>query len=206
MNRAVARFTNSTSESKATEPAGRRRYQLLRAGKKNSRRDFLREVACPRRDRVRFGGAPLLAQLAWLDAERTAAAAGALDVRVIEFEARTFDCLDVVNLHAVEIHFAHLIHENFQAVEFIDVVAVLIDLILESHVIAETRATAAHDSDAQAGGRGILLRQDFLHFGDGYWCQLYHSGFLRKYRGQARTVIPGTLYQIPGVVGWLREI
>ena len=124
--------------------------------------------ACPRTDTVRFGGALLPAQLAWLDAERTAAAAGALDVRVVKLEARTFDCFDIVNLHAVEIHFAHLIDENFQAIEFIDVVAVLIDLVLESHVIAETRATAAHDRDAQAGGRGILLRQDFLHFGDGY--------------------------------------
>src|SRR5580692_10061024 len=109
------------------------------------------------------------AQLARLNAERAAAAAGALDVWVVEFEARTFDCLDVINLDTVEIHFAHLIYENLQAVEFIDVIAVLIDLALESHVIAETRATAAHDCDAQAGGRGILLRQDFLHFGDGYW-------------------------------------
>src|SRR5271154_1456874 len=162
--------------------------------------------AYPRMHMVRYGGALLPAQLARLNAERAAAAASALDVRVVEFKARTFDCLDVINLHTVEIHFAHLIDENFQAVEFIDVVAVLIDLILESHVIAETRATAAHDSDAQAGGRGILLRQDFLHFGDGYWCQLYHSRFLRKYRDRARTVIPNTLYQIPGVVGWLREI
>ena len=65
--------------------------------------------------------------------------------------------------------FENAVNENFQAVEFIDVVAILIDLVLESHVIAETRATAAHYRDAQAGGRGSLLRQDFLHFGDGYW-------------------------------------
>jgi len=157
-------------------------------------------------DEFRLGGALLPAQLAWLDAEGAAAAAGALDVRVVELEARTFDCLDVVNLHAVEIHFAHLIYENFQAIEFINVVAILIDLVLESHVVAETRATAAHDSDTQAGGRGILLRQDFLHFGDGHWCQLYHSQFLRKYRDQARSIIPSTLYQIPGGVERLREI
>jgi hypothetical protein len=110
------------------------------------------------------------AQLARLDAEGAAAAAGALDVRVVEFEARTFDCLDVINLDTVEIHFAHLIDENLEAVELIDVVAILIDLVLESHVIAETRATTAHNGNAQAGGRGILLRQDFLHFSDGYWC------------------------------------
>jgi hypothetical protein len=109
------------------------------------------------------------AQLARLNAERAAAAASALDVRVVEFEARSFDCLDVINLHTVEVHFAHLIDENFEAVEFIDVVAVLIDLILESHVIAETRATAAYDGNPQAGRGGILLRQDFLHLGDGYW-------------------------------------
>jgi hypothetical protein len=121
-------------------------------------------------EKLRFGGALLQAQRARLDAERAAAAASALDVRVIELEARTFDCLDVINLDTVKIHFAHLIDQNFEAVEFIDVVAVLIDLVLESHVIAETRATAAHDGDAQAGGRGILLRQDFLHFRDGYWC------------------------------------
>ena len=58
-------------------------------------------LAYPRMDIVRFGEALLPAQLAWLDAERAAAAAGALDVRVIEFKARTFDCLDVINLHTV---------------------------------------------------------------------------------------------------------
>jgi hypothetical protein len=125
--------------------------------------------SCPHMHKLRFGGALMPAQLARLNAERAAAAAGALDVRVIELEARTFDCLDVINLDTVEVHLAHLIDENFEAVEFIDVVAVLVDLIFESHVIAETRATATHDRDAQAGGRGILLRQDFLHFGDGYW-------------------------------------
>jgi hypothetical protein len=126
--------------------------------------------AYPHMVKPSFGGALLQAQLSQLNAERAAAAARTLDVRVIEFEARTFDCLDVVNLDTVKIHLAHLVDENLEAVEFIDVVAVLIDLVFESHVIAETRATAAHDGNAQAGRRGILLRQDFLHFGNGYWC------------------------------------
>src|SRR6202158_5350964 len=44
-----------------------------------------------------------------LNAEGAAAAAGALDVGVVELEAGTFEGFDVINLHAIEIHGAHLL-------------------------------------------------------------------------------------------------
>src|ERR1700691_4647941 len=73
-----------------------------------------------------------------LGAERTAAAAGALDVRVIELKARTVNRFDVIDLNAVEVHLAHLIDQHFQALEFIDVVAIFVHLIFKGHVVAKT--------------------------------------------------------------------
>src|ERR1700722_11454661 len=49
-----------------------------------------------------------------LGAERTAAAAGALDVRIVELKARTINRFDVIDLHAIEVHLAHLVDEHFQ--------------------------------------------------------------------------------------------
>src|SRR5271156_6572619 len=85
-----------------------------------------------------------------LDAEGAATAAGALDVRVVELEARTFDGLDVVDLHAVEIHLAHLVDENLQAVELINAVRVFIHGVFKGHVVAEARAASAPHRNAQA--------------------------------------------------------
>ena len=47
-----------------------------------------------------------------LNGERAAAAAGALHVRVVELEARTFQSLDIIDLHPFQVHFAHLVDEN----------------------------------------------------------------------------------------------
>src|SRR5579863_10375855 len=102
-----------------------------------------------------------------LDAEGGAAAAGALDVRIIELEAGAFDGFDVVNGDAVEIHFAHLVDEDFKAVEFVDIIAGFVYLIFEGHVITEAGAAASDDSDAQARGNGVLLRDDFFDFSNG---------------------------------------
>src|ERR1700751_329575 len=109
----------------------------------------------------RFPGVETSKNQPALNAERAAAAASALDVRVVELEARTFDGLDVIDRDAVEIHFAHLIDEYLQAFELIDIVAVLINLILESHVVAETRASATHHGHAQPC-RAWVLRLDNL--------------------------------------------
>src|SRR5579859_6477991 len=97
-----------------------------------------------------------------LNAEGAAAAASALHVGIVELEARAFDGFDIVDGNAVEIHFAHLIDQNFEAVEFVDVVAGFVDLIFESHVVAEAGAAASDDGHAQTRWRGILLRDDFL--------------------------------------------
>ena len=44
-----------------------------------------------------------------LDAEGTAATASALDVRIIEFEARAFETFHVVDGNTFQVHFAHLV-------------------------------------------------------------------------------------------------
>ena len=120
--------------------------------------------------RATYSGRPLIVDelAAGLDAEGGAAAAGALDVGIVELEAGALEGLDVIDGDAVKVHFAHLIDEDFEAVEFVDVVGPFVDLTFESHVIAEAGAAASDDSDAQARGDGILLRDDFFDFGYGY--------------------------------------
>src|SRR6185437_12505276 len=99
-----------------------------------------------------------------LDAEGGAAAAGAFHVGIIELEAGAFDGFDVVDGNAVEVHLAHLIDEDFEAVKFVNIVAGFVDLILESHVVAESGAASAYDRHAQTRGRRVLLRDDLLDF------------------------------------------
>src|ERR1700677_3938114 len=72
-----------------------------------------------------------------LDAEGAAAAAGALDVRVVELETRAFDGFDVVDLDAIEVHLAHLVDENLEAVKFVHAVTILVHGVLKGHVVAE---------------------------------------------------------------------
>jgi hypothetical protein len=84
-----------------------------------------------------------------LNAEGTAATASALYVRVIELESRTFDRFDVIDLHTFQIHFAHLVDEDFQAFKLVHVIAGFVDLIFKSHVIAEARAASANHGDPQ---------------------------------------------------------
>src|SRR6202050_488781 len=59
-----------------------------------------------------------------LNAEGTAATASALHVRVVKLESGAFDRFDVVDLDAFQVHFAHLVNEDFQALKFVHVVAV----------------------------------------------------------------------------------
>lgn len=101
-----------------------------------------------------------------LDAEGAAAAASALDVGIIELEAGALDGFDVVDGDAVEVHFAHLVDEYFEALEFVDVIAGFVDLTFKSHMIAEAGAAASDDSDAQTRGNRRLLRDNLLHFCD----------------------------------------
>lgn len=109
-----------------------------------------------------------------LHGEGTAAAACALYVRVIELKPRAFESFDVVDGDTVEIHLAHLVDQDLQAVKLVDVVAGFVDLILEGHLIAKARAAAAHHGNTQARWLGRLLRQNFFYFVYGYWRQLNH--------------------------------
>ena len=87
-----------------------------------------------------------------LNAEGAAAAAGAFYVGIVEFESRAFDGFDVVDGDAVEVHLAHLIDEDFEAVKFVNIVAGFVDLVLESHMVAESGAAAPYDRHAQTRG------------------------------------------------------
>src|SRR5438309_11879327 len=75
-------------------------------------------------------------------------------MRVVELEPRAFKRLDVVNFHAVQIHRAHLVHGNLQAVELEHVIR-LIGLILEGHVILESRASPPTTATRSAVGTGF---------------------------------------------------
>src|ERR1700693_199718 len=105
-----------------------------------------------------------------LNAEGTAATASALHVRVIKLEAGAFDRFDVIDLHAFQIHFAHLVDENLQAFKFVHVVAVLVYLIFKSHMVAEARAASATPGHTQTSRRGSLLLQNFFYLCNSYWC------------------------------------
>ena len=109
-----------------------------------------------------------------LDAEGAAAAAGALDVGIIELEAGTFESFDVIDFHAIEIHGAHLVDSDLEAVEVHDFVG-LVGLIFKRHVILETGAAAADDGDAQGDRDGVLHAHDFLDLSGGNGRQVDHK-------------------------------
>ena len=77
-----------------------------------------------------------------LDAEGTAAAAGALHVGIVELESRTLNRLDVLDLNSVQVHGTHLVHRNLQTVKLENLVRIR-GLVLKRHVVLETRAAAA---------------------------------------------------------------
>ena len=83
-----------------------------------------------------------------LDGERAAAAAGALDVGIIELETGAFQRLDEIDFGAVEVQQAGLVHEDLQAIVVVSLVE-HIRSVLEGHGIAETGAPSADDGNAQ---------------------------------------------------------
>src|ERR1700681_444337 len=138
-----------------------------------------------------------------LDAEGTSAATGALYVRVIELETRALKSLYVVDRDTFEVHFAHLVDEHLQAVELIDIVR-RIFLILEGHMVAESRATAAHNGNSQGHRRRILLAHNFFHFCRCYRRNCNHLSIFTPYIwqtlssisnlfGSGRTVVCGAV-------------
>src|SRR5271157_694496 len=109
-----------------------------------------------------------------LDAEGAAAAAGALDVGVVELEAGTFEGFDVVNFHALEIHRTHLVHGDFQAVEIDDFVGI-VGLVFKCHVVLETGTSAANNGNPQSNRHRGLHGHDFLDLSSGNRRQINHN-------------------------------
>ena len=99
----------------------------------------------------------------FLGAEGAAAAAGALDVGVIELEAGAFDGFDVVDLDAIEVHGTHLIDGDLQAVEIENLIGVA-GRVLKRHMVLEAGAATTNDRDAKGRGRGVLHPHDFFDF------------------------------------------
>jgi hypothetical protein len=60
--------------------------------------------------------------VARLHAEGAATAAGALDVWIVELETSAFQRLNIIDGDAFQVHFARLIDEELESVEFIDVI------------------------------------------------------------------------------------
>src|SRR5882724_2914674 len=134
--------------------------------------------------------ASLLNANAALNAERAAAPAGALHVRVVELEPGAFDRLDIVDFHAFQVHRAHLVHGHFETVK-IDHFVRVVGLVLECHVILKSRASAADYRDSQRRWNRALHAHDFLHFGARYWSQTNHNS-LASAREPSREALPTT--------------
>src|SRR6266850_592237 len=113
-------------------------------------------------------------QLPRLDAEGAAAATGALHVGVVELESRTLDGLNVIDLNALEIHGTHLVHRNLQTVKLENLVCIR-SLILERHMVLETRAAPANHSHAQRDRHWALHVHDFLDLGARNGRQIDHN-------------------------------
>src|SRR5580700_6786210 len=111
-----------------------------------------------------------------LDAEGAAAAAGALDVGVVELEAGAFEGLDVVDFHSLKVHGAHLVDGNLQAVEIHDFIGV-VGLVFKRHVVLKTGAAATDDSDTQRHRHRRLHGHDFLHFYGGSGREINHNSY-----------------------------
>lgn len=129
-----------------------------------------------------------------LYAERTAATTGAFHVGIVELETGAFDGLNVVNFNPFQIHGAHLVHGDFQAVKFENLI-VLAGLVLKRHVVLEAGATSADHRDAQGDGRGVLHSHDFFDLGAGNGRQINHNSF--GLRSQAENRDPDTEYSKP---------
>src|SRR6185437_14054504 len=89
-----------------------------------------------------------------------AAAAGVLDVGVVELEPAALEGFQVVYFAAVQVHQAHRVHEDLEVGVFKGLV--LGRAIVELHRVAEPAAAAAHHRHAQAAGSGGLGTHDFL--------------------------------------------
>ena len=87
--------------------------------------------------------------------ERTAAAAGADRVGIVDLEATAHDILDVIDRSAVDIVDTLRIHNYSDATAVEDEIA-LFHAVIDGHAVVQARATPTRDKDAQSGIRLAL--------------------------------------------------
>jgi len=109
-----------------------------------------------------------------LNAERTAATASALHVRVVELEAGAFQGFDVIDFHPIQIHRTHLVDRDLKPIKIHDLVG-LVGLVFKCHVVLKTGAASADDGNAQRHRDWILHAHDFLDLGAGSGSQTNHK-------------------------------
>src|SRR5262245_5010442 len=97
-----------------------------------------------------------------LNVERTAAAAGAGDVRVVELESGAMQTFDVIHFGAIHIHQAGLVDENLKTVKFKDTVVLIAEVLVEPHTVLKAGAASADDLNSQAGIAFGLFVKDLL--------------------------------------------
>src|SRR5258708_2055618 len=112
-----------------------------------------------------------------LHAERGSAAASALHVRVLEFEACTFEGFNVVDNASVQIHDGSGVDEYLHSVH-VEGLVHHSGRILELHRVREARAPSAYDSYAEACGNGRLLPHDVFYLGNGIGSETDRRGLL----------------------------
>src|SRR5712671_6073974 len=124
-----------------------------------------------------------------LNAERAAAAASALHVGIIELESRTLERLDVIDLHALQVHRTHLVDSNLESVKIQQFVSV-VGLVLKRHVILKTRTAPTDHRNAQRHRHRALHLHDFFHLGTSNRRQTDHNSFRLRSQPQAASNLP----------------
>src|ERR1041385_9013629 len=99
-----------------------------------------------------------------LNVKRITAPARTADVRVIELESGAMKTFDVIHFGAVHIHETCFVDKYFQAVEFENVVALIVETFVKAHPVLKSRTAAPDDLNSQSGIVFRLLVQDLLNF------------------------------------------
>src|SRR5947208_7636502 len=83
-------------------------------------------------------------------------------IGIIDSKSSTHQTVYVVNLAAVDVTQAHLIHKHFEVALRDDGITIL--LFIKGHAILETGAPATGDEDAKPEAGIIFLCQQFAYF------------------------------------------
>src|SRR5256885_4181771 len=115
--------------------------------------------------RAGLGGAGLVRRL-----EGLAAAAARDRVWVTESEAAAHEGVDEVDLGALEVHGAHRIDDDANAV-LLDDGVILFGAVGERHPVREPPASTGCDVHAKREVLPVLLREDLTQLVRRFWCQ-----------------------------------